>query len=265
MAARLFVAIAVLSEAVCAVGACNVPHYRRVRTLVDTASDVYIDISIRPEDFGPERLICLAGALREKYPGRNVGASIFSSHDAARGYAPSPEETEWLRYCQSKLHAHYSYNKEKHEDYLLIRPDGLSREVHSPFTTRIDLPVTGTPACKLAIDARCLLEFQHIEYPSVEGKTKVSGRVTLAGTIRRDGVLSDLAVVDANASPPERKSVLVDWALNNLGTWRFEPAKHKDAVRITYYFDADLRLVQQVTEVDFRLPSEVRIETTRSN
>ncbi len=44
--------------------------------------------------------------------------------------------------------------REKHEDYLLIAPDAFSQEVDSPFTTRIDLPLTGTPVCKLAINGR---------------------------------------------------------------------------------------------------------------
>jgi len=266
MVVRLFGAIVLLSEAICAFGACNVPHYRRVRTLVDTASDVYIDISIRLKDFAPERLTCLAQALKAKYPGRNMGVSIFSSFNAALGYSPSTiDASPDVVYCQSRLHGHYAYNKDKHEEYLLIRPDGLSRDPHSPFNTRIDLPVPGTPVCRLSINGRCLLEFQHIDYPYVEGKMAVSGRVTLSGSIRRDGVLSDLAVVEAEATPPERQSALADWALNNLGTWRFEPAKHKDAVRITYHFDADLPLVQQATEVQFRLPSEVRIETSRTD
>jgi len=263
--AQLFAVTVVLSEAVSAVGACNAPKYRRVRIWQDNTSDVGVDISIRLEDFAPERLICLARALRQKYPRRNVSASIFSSREAAMGYLPgsvdpSPRVVEY----QSKLHGHYSYNEEKHEEYLLIRPDGLDRDVRSPLTTRIDLPATGTPICNLSINGRCLLEFQHIDCPSAEGETGVSGRVTLAGNIRRDGIVSDLAIVDAKTTPPERQSVLVKWAIQNLGTWRFEPAKHKDGIRITFYFDADLPLVGPVTNVQFRLPSEVRIGTGRT-
>jgi hypothetical protein len=267
IAARLFVVVVVLSEAICTFGACRVPHYRRGRTWEVTGSDINIDISIRLKDFAPERLICLAGALRQKYPERNVAAFIFSSHEAALGYVPvSVEQTPVFVEYQSKLHGYYFYNKEKHDNYLLITPDGRSQEVDSQFTTRLDLPVTGTPVCRLAIDGRCLLEFQHIYYLSFEGKTEISGRVTLGGVIRRDGAVSDLAVVDAKVNPPERQSVLVDWAKEHLGTWRFEPGRHKDRVRITYSFVvADSPLVGHGTDVQFRLPYEVRIETGRTH
>jgi hypothetical protein len=267
MAARPLLVTVALFEAIYAFGACNVPHYRRGRTWEDNASGISIDISIRLEDFAPERLICLAGALRQKYTGRDVAAYIFSSRDAALGYLPgsidpSPKVVEY----QSKLHGYYFYSKEKHDNHLLIVPDVRSQEVDSPSTTRIDLPVTGTPVCRLAIDGRCLLEFQHIYYLSFEGKTEISGRVTLGGVIRRDGAVSDLAVVDAKVNPPERQSVLVDWAKEHLGTWRFEPGRHKDRVRITYSFVvADSPLVGHGTDVQFRLPYEVRIETGRTH
>ena len=267
VAARLFVVTVALSETICAFGACDVPHYRRGRTWEDNASGISIDISIRLEDFAPEGLVCLAGELRRKYPGRNVAAYIFSSREAALGYLPgsidpSPKVAEY----QSKLHGYYFYDKEKHDDYLLIVPDVQSQEVDSPSTTRIDLPVAGTPVCRLAINGRCLLEFQHIYYPSIEGTTDTSGRITLAAKIRRDGALSDLALVDTKVNPPERQSVLVDSAMQNFKTWRFEPGRQKDSVRLTYSFEVvGSRSVGRETSVQFRLPYEVRIEVGRTH
>jgi len=265
MIARLFAVLVLLSEAIHAFGACNAPHYRRGRTWAVSASEATVDISIRLEDFAPERLVCLAGALRQRFPGRNVVAFIFSSREAAMGYVPgsidlSPAQVSY----QSKLHGYYFYNKEKHYDYVRVVPDGRSH-YDSPFTTRIDLPVSGRPVCRLAINGRCLLEFQHTYYLPFEGKTEISGRVTLAASIRQDGALSGLTVVDATASPPERQSELVDWAKQHLSTWRFEPGKHKDSVCITYCFEAvDSPLVGTGTSVQLRLPDEVRIETRRT-
>lgn len=257
--------VAVLFEAASAFGACDVPHYRTGRTWADKASEIDVAISIRLEDFAPERLICLAWALRQKYPGRNIAAYMFSSREAALGYLPtsidpSPKVMEY----QSKLHGYYSYNRDRHEDYLLIMPDGTSQDLDSPLATRMDLPVTGTPVCRLAINGRCLLEFQTISYPTVEGRAEISGRVTLGGSIPRNGALSEVAVVDANVSPPERQSVLLDWARQNFSTWRFAPSRHKDAVRITYYFEVvDGPLMEHGSGVQFRLPDEVRIQTCR--
>ncbi len=262
-AARLFPAIIILFEATRAFGACNAPRYRIGRVLEDSASDIAIHISIRLEDFAPGKLICLAEALRQRYPGRNVTAFIFSSREAAVGWSPHPiEQTPKSFESDSKFHGCYFYDKEKHEEYLLITPDGHSQQVDSPLNTRMDLPVTGAPACRLAIGGRCLLEFEHIDYPSTEDGTKIFGRVTIAGNIQRDGAVSGLAVVDAKVNPPERQSVLVKWAVHNLGTWRFEPAKHKDRVRIRYDFEVtDSPLVGYEHNVQFRLPDEVKIWT----
>jgi len=183
----------------------------------------------------PARLVCLAETLKLKYADRDVIASIFSSHEAALGYRPGdldvpPEVREY----ESKEHAVYVYSREKHEEYVEIRPDPRSHD--SSLTTRVDLPAKGTPACKLAINGRCLIEFQHIYYPDTEDRKAVSGRVTVAGSIRRDGAVSDLAVADAKVNPPDRQSFLVDWTLENLRTWRFAPGKQKDDIRITYDF-----------------------------
>jgi hypothetical protein len=169
----------------------------------------------------------------------------------------SPLQVEYA----SKLHGLYVYNDKKREDYLLIAPDSLER--NSPFNTRIDLPAAGRPACKLEIDERCLLEFHHFYYPEIENAAQISGEVTLAGSIRQDGALDGITLVEAKVDPPERRSVLVDWAKQNLSTWHFEPAKHKDAVRLTYSFTINDSLPGNTLIVEFRLPDGVKIETDR--
>jgi hypothetical protein len=162
---------------------------------------------------------------------------------------------------QSKLHGFYVNDKRKHEEYLLIDPDPRS-EVDSPLKTQIDLPASGTPSCKVAINGRCLLELKHIYAASTQDGKDIFGRVTFTGNIRRDGIVSDLAVADATADPPELRSVLVDEAMQNLRTWRFAPAKNADAFRITYdYRITDSPLVGYEHSVEFHLPDEVRVWT----
>jgi hypothetical protein len=254
----------VLCGAVPASGACKAPRYRVVRTWQVDPSGIRIDISVGLEDFAPERLICLAGALRERYPARNVRAFIFSSREAARGFKPaSVEAVPVVERYQSMLHASYIYDLERHENYLQIWPNGVTADADLGISTLIGLPVNGTPSCTLEINGRCLLEFQHISYPSSEIQTEISGRVTLAGSIGRNGATSDLAVVDAKADPPERQSALIDWAKRNFSTWRFEPAKHKDAVRMTYRFEVADPSIRYEHRVVFQLPDEVRILTWR--
>jgi hypothetical protein len=250
----------VLLRADRAQGGCDAPGYRIGRVLADNASGVDLTISLQLQDFAPRRLVCLAGALKKRYPGRNVSAAIFSSHEAAVGWTPSTEWTPSLFAYQLKLHGFYSYNKEKSDEYLSIAPDASSQEADSPFDTLIVLPLRGAPVCKLAVSGRCLLEFRHIAYPSVEGRADSEGSVTLAGQIRRDGIVSDVAVVDAKVDAPERRSALVASAMENLGTWRFEPGKQRDDLRLTYEFGrADPTKTLHGTVMEFRLPDEVRV------
>jgi hypothetical protein len=266
-AAPLCAVIFALFEATCVFGACAAPHYRIERTLADNASGALIHVSIRLEDFVPEKLICLARALREKYPGRDLMARVFSSRDAALGYTSSTETPGHVQY-ESKLHAVYFYQQHPHKDYVVILPDGNDRGVDD-FDTLVELPAKGVPTCKLAVNGRCLLEFQHIYYPDSEDRKyypgsedrkEIAGRVNISGSIRRDGVVSDLVVVDAKVDPPQRQSVLVDSAMHNLSTWRFQPAKHQDGIRITYDFAVtNSPLVGYEHDVEFQLPKEVRI------
>jgi hypothetical protein len=228
--------------------------------LADNASGVDLTISIGLGDFAPRRLVCLAGALKKRYPGRNVSAAMFSSHEAAVWWAPSIEWSPVLYAYQLKLHGFYSYDREKSDEYLLIAPDGSGQEADSPFDTRIVLPLRGAPVCKLAVSGRCLLEFRHIAYPSVKGQADIEGSVTMTGQIRRDGFVSDLAVVAAKVDAPERRSALVASAMENLGTWRFEPGKHRDDLRLTYEFGrADPTKTLHGTVMEFRLPDVVRV------
>ena len=246
----------VLLEASYAFGACEVPHYRTAWSH-QGSQGVLLKISLRQEDCAPKRLICLAGALKQKYAGRSVFANIFDSYEAARGWIPAIERTDYTIACQSHMHGFYSYDKEKREEYLLIDPDAFVQEVDSPFTTRIDLPFTGTPVCKLAVKGRCLLEFDHIE-PAFGEWPAIAGTVTLAASIGRNGVVSNLTVLGVDAEPPEGKAALVDRAGGNLRTWRFEPARHTDRLRITYRFKPS-KTAGQGTEVRFALPDEVSI------
>jgi len=266
--ARLFAVAVVLSETVCAVGACRAPHYRRGQVPVDNASEISLYISIRPDDFAPGRLACLGEALRQKYPDRNVVAFMFSSHEAAREYRPvSVDSVEYnptlLRY-QSKFLGDYFYNKQENESYVSVW-SGWFWTGHSHSVTRIDLPSTGSPGCRLAIKGRCLLEFGHMEYPSIEGQTEISGEVTFAGSIRRNGALANLTAVASEAIPSGRESALIEWAKQDLSSWRFERSKTEGRMRITYHFEPtdDPSLRSYRTVVQFRLPDEVRILTSR--
>lgn len=253
-------ALLTLSTAATTWCACVSPNYRIGRELANDKSGAVVNISIRLEDFAPERLVCLASVLREKYPDRNILATIFSAYDAAKFFSPEVERTERTIYLNSKLHGGYVYDKGKGKDYVYIVPDGMSQEATSPLNTRINLPPTGPPVCKLELDRRCLLEFKHIDYPSIGEKTDGSGEVTVTGRIRPNGVVSDLKAVETKADPPAWESTLKGFTLGNLQTWRFATSSHESSLHITYRF----ALTDSGSpDLEFHLPEEVRIHGRR--
>jgi hypothetical protein len=249
-------------------GACPPPRYQVERILENNASEVSLHVSIRLEDFAPMRLVCLAETLRQRYPSRNLWAAIFSSSKAAQGFSPGGEKTPLAMFNESKLHAIYTYNKEERDDHLLLLPDGNNQRVDSLLQTRMDLPLAGVPVCKLAISGRCLLEFQHLVYPSAQYPSTVppngiAGEVSLTGRIERSGVLTNIRLAEARVDSPETQAILVDWAIRNFHTWRFEPAERQSDVRLTYKFELTDAPLDPNQSVQFRLPDEVRIRMER--
>jgi hypothetical protein len=253
-----------LSLAASAWGACVAPKYRVGKELANDKSGAVVDISIRLEDFAPERLVCLAGAIRDKYPDRDIHAAIFSAYDAARNFTPGDQElTPLAQYARSKLHGSYHYDRNRGENFVFLTPDADSGSANSPFNTRIDLPLTGPPACRLALDGRCLLEFKHIDYPSVGGRTDGSGEVTVTGRIRPNGVVSELKAVETKADPPAWESTLKEFALRNLQTWRFATSSRESSLHITYHFTLTDSALSNDNYLQFQLPNEVRIQSRR--
>jgi len=254
----------VLIMAVSVRGACVAPHYRVAQELKNDKSGAVVDISIRLEDFAPERVVCLADAIRDKYPDRDIHAAIFSNYDAARNFTPGDQELTPLQlYSKSKLHGSYHYNRKNGENFVFLTPDADSGSVNSPFNTRINLPLKGPPICKLAIDGRCLLEFKHIDYPSIGGKTDGSGEVTFTGRIHPNGMVSDLKAVETKAQPPAWESTLREFTLRNLQTWRFATSSHESSLHIKYRFALTDSGLSNDNYVHFQLPEEVRIQAHR--
>ncbi len=219
-------------------------------------------ISIRPGDFSLGNLICLAQTLKESHPGwESAMIVIFSSHDAAKYYQLSSVENLPGAVWGKQLHAEYDFDAGAHEEYLLIMPLGDKKSSSfSTYTTRIDLPVATTPHCRLEMNGRCLFVLEDPEYPSDALKAKLSDTVTLTGTIARDGKMTSIEVADASSTSSEWKNMFMREAVNNLKTWRLEPAQRQDTIRITYSYTIDRSLPQRgQTDVQFALPNEIAI------
>lgn len=241
---------------------CHPPHYRQGPTLADSDSQLIMNIDIPYEDFRPESLVCLATNLRERSQGRGtVMVSIFSSHKAAfstTGFLLGQEDTKEEYAALAHLHARYVFFAERHEEYIEIMPAGVTSE-HSqqPYETRIDLPVTTKPHCRLEIYSRCLIGLQEFPYPAAFVKSMHSGSVTLAATITRAGKVNHIRVMKAGSIPPSA-------AIQNLSSWRLEPGPREETIQITYSYAVDNSLRQiDGMQVEWALPHAVSIRFPR--
>lgn len=241
-----------------AFASCKAPHYRKGVIWENSQAETIMQISIRLEDFKPLRLVCLAQALKEKYPDRKMMAiSIFSSHNAAKYYRIHSGDivgptTNWA----AQMHGTYLYDADKHLEYVEMLPLGA----YSSFTTRIDLPAQNDFECRLEINRRCLVALEHIDYPGDLLKAHVSGIVSLTGMIARDGRLRSVKAIDADATPTNSKLGLMEAAVDNLKTWRFEPTDRESFIQIKYsYVIDDSVAAGETLGSEFHLPSEVVI------
>jgi hypothetical protein len=210
----------------------------------------------------PDRLVCLAKALKYKYRDRgSISVYIFSSYGAAKRYFPFPavvdfssvEPLKWAR----QMHASYFYDVSKGEEYLEVMPLGASQG--GIYDTRIDLPVVSKPQCRLELNHRCLVALDEITYPTRAVEAKISGLVTLTGTIARDGLMRDIQLVESNVNPGSGREQLVNEALHNLASWQFASGGHRDTVRITYRYILDPSLTFPGPAVEVALPDQVVI------
>jgi TonB family protein len=277
LTARLLLACCLASLAGARASAqCASPHYRVGQVWEDSKSSVFMAISMKLADFAPQRLVCLAGALKDQFHNRkNITVLMFSAVDAAKYWGPSlpdyapaegakQQRRQSYTFLNSNLHAVYSYDADKRDEHLDISPFGSAVAYRGPHDTKIDLPAPAKPHCHYEIADRCLLALDDISYPGEALQAKVSGTVTLTGIVGRDGRMTRIQVAEASSSVSEEKQLFVREAVNNLRTWRLESAAQRDAIRITYSYVIDTSLlykgpyIGQVT-VEFALPHQLTI------
>jgi TonB family protein len=237
---------------------CRPPHYREGAMLADSNSVLVQSISIPLVDFTPRKLVCLATSLKERYRDYHyITINIFSSHEASRTLIYGQESNRETMETLSQMHAEYSFDVDKHEDYVEIMPTGAfpgsSFPRPGPFSTKIDLPASFPPHCQLEIDNRCLIALESPSYPDQAQKRKASGTVALAARITRTGKVDRIRVVRA-------ESISESAAIQNLASWRLEPGPRDEPLRITYSYaiDNSLRHTDGM-QIQWALPNAVSI------
>ncbi len=174
---------------------CRSPRFQLARDFVNYESGRgSAHISLTPADFTLPNLVCLAQVLKAQHPDwKQVNVLMFSSQTAATGFSPGKLGPEELWQFDRQLRAFYSVDVDAREEFLAITPMGL--EGGDDYDTRLHLPPSGTPHCRLEVNDRCLLAVEPLKYQVRELREAAPGSVTLAATIGRDGRLAGITLV----------------------------------------------------------------------
>jgi len=244
---------------------CTPSKYKEGFILTDSPSEITMYISIKTEDFAPDRMICLARALKKQHQDRNmIGITICDSPWAAKHYSPPIADSinyEPIKDAAPQCHGMYYYNKNKNIEGIGILPRGVIVDDNSvAFDTSIDLSISTKPQCKLQINNRCLIALKNIEYPAYAISKGYNGTVTLNATIDRSGTVKGVKVAEKNFTSAEGSEFFVKEAFENLQTWRFEKAKHEDLIHITYSYTSSVPKGHGgIGRISFDLPKQVNI------
>ena len=236
---------------------CRPSHYNIEGNL--KAENAVMRISIHPSDLTVNNLICIAQTLEQQHPTwESASINFFPSREAAKNFTPGgmdlPPSVEKAR---KQLRATYVLNRGKHEEYLEILPFGSL--THPSRSTRINLPVKGTPHCRFEVLGRCLMALEYLDFPDEALKDFEAGKVTLQGQVTPLGKITNILVLQANVSQNHEGKLLIGAAEHNLASWQLEPRKRRDVIRITYSYIIDRSLGQFLMDTDFDLPNEIVI------
>lgn len=240
---------------------CDPPHYRVGRNFSNAALGVgSLYVSVRPGDFSPDKLICLAETMKKQHPEwKRLGILFFTSADAARYFQTNAgdcvRDCQFRAKWQAELHALYSLEPGAQAESLAILPMGY---LGSSYDTWFKLPLVTKVRCHLEINERCLMALDKIEYPPLALQAKASGTINVSGTIGSDGKIRRIRVLEANVKPEASTSLLASAAAKNFATWRLEPREDRDKIRVLYTYS----IVEPENSADqlgteFKLPKEV--------
>ena len=209
---------------------CTAPPYFPVRDFVNPQLGAgLVHIWIPPSEFTLTRIVCLVQTLNNQHPRwNNIVVLLFSSEEAAEYFDAGGMSdfldvfdltgkllrVENIGRFRRELRGVYVLDVDKHEHQLVITPLGLNGG--ELYETRIELPVTGTPHCRLELSNRCVLALEPIKFRDEALGARVSGTVTLTGQIRRDGTVTDIRVANANSVGFQKNGTLVFQNLSPL-------------------------------------------------
>ena len=247
--------IVLLTFAVRSYSQCEPPPYRRATRL--KSSEGIFKISVRPQDFSVNKILCLTEDLKRRHPEwEEITLLIFDSHDVAKEYAGySIEDVPSNRWAKD-LHIMYSLGKTKNEEHLDILPFGWN--TGRPDATVIVIPLKEKPRCRYEFGGHCVLGLAGHDYLYSVRKA-ASGTVKLSATINADGTVSAVKVDESDISPVEQRKHCETAAVEDLSRWRLEAGVGIEPLHITYAFRVDHSLKRGDVDVRYELPGQVLI------
>lgn len=269
----IFVMLVTVMTVAHASAQCVTPRYKDGQLMHSSAADVDLTVSIDVGDLTRANLACLAHAIRERYPNRKtITVLVFTSVDAAANYRVSQSDDapdrnaekakrrdyHWVR---RQLHAMYSFNADRGDDFIAIKP--LGNDEPLPYDTSLPLPLTGTSHCRYEINNRCIVVVDDLRYPLDAYQDGVTGSVTLTGSVGADGKVTHIRVAEEPKVPAAYVRGFVEHATTHLRSWRVERFDRTDAVRVTYSFTIDPVLARGVAKMNLELPGRIELRFGR--
>jgi hypothetical protein len=225
-----------------------------------------MNISIRPNAFELERLLCLVTTIKEKYPGRQMmGVFVYDSDDAAKGFLPVKSILGFIPGAKSgrdwgwNLRA--EYDRDDREEYLKLMPLGFM--TNGEFDVRVDLRQGNTLSCRMRVNKRCLLKLDEIKYPKNFLADGIAGTVTLTGIVSADGRVRDIRFAGNHAGYKGKEKALAEDARFHLATWRFEQTGRDDKFTIAFNYIIDESVGIALTDVKVESPERIVIRANK--
>jgi TonB family protein len=261
---RIALSVSALTVPAAAHAQCRAPTYVVALNFIAPHGSIgTMQVSVDPADVTVETLVCLARILRVEHPEwTDVFVPILDSYEAARSFQPdmSMNLENWRPSDDKHVRAVYFLDSKPAREYLQFTPLGWEQTYPTgDFGTRIDFLAADAvnPRCPVAFGDRCLMALAAYRYPDERRKENVFGSVTLTARIARSG-----EVVAIRNTATTGGAGLVREAMQNLRSWRFEPAPHEDAIEITYNYISDLEIPPGTVTVQLESPNLV---TFRAN
>ena len=251
-------------EARAQVSCRSVPYHLGQNWIATGGSRGNAAISVRASDFTLDNLLCLVTTLRRAHPEwTQVAIMFFDWQEAAERYRVGWELVEFVgtpppfRRYEHHLLAFYSLDERMREQFLMIMPFGLQNRSDT-FASRLDLPVPSKPRCRVELKRRCLMSAV-----SETERVRVRGVVTLRARITRDGRVANLVVEEARSVRPEQRAALVNAAQAELQSWRLDPAKADESIRVSYAYVPEEEIADVETQIE--LPNGAIVREVSTN